>query len=479
MKVTKNSIRLLASAKGVITHFLFLPGENRISNVIKRLTILKEDEVEASLEKVMKEFAIRHRNISETFKNHFNRINNQYKDDLLLFSERKRLLLGAFFTKEYSIQAAALFNPSIVPHPQQQGLRQNEQRFIMSLRATGEGHISSVVFQTGIVDGLNNITLDESSGYFTSLKKNEEATYTKAFIIKRVAFFHEFRMELLDILPHTFTAADAIHIINENKISVNADTAMENSIRQFKTILDTNYELESLAHVPVSEMVIFPNAKAERKGIEDVRFVQFKDGDNSCYYGSYTAYDGYHIKTQLIETKDFDVFKMRTLYGDAISDKGMALFPEKINGKYVMISRQGGEKINIMFSDDLYVWDKFQTLMEPVYTWEFVQLGNCGSPVKTDKGWLLLTHGVGAMRTYVISAILLDLKDPTIILGRLDKPLIEADENEREGYVPNVVYTCGLLRHGNVLIIPYAVSDSATGFVTIDLNEILNELILK
>ena len=200
---------------------------------------------------------------------------------------------------------------------------------------------------------------------------------------------------------------------------------------------------------------------------------------HSCYYGSYTAYNGHHIKTQLIETKDFDVFKIRTLYGHAISDKGMALFPEKVNGKYVMISRQGGEKINIMFSDDLYVWNEFQTLMEPLYPWEFVQLGNCGSPVKTDKGWLLLTHGVGAMRTYVISAILLDLKDPTIILGRLDKPLIEADETEREGYVPNVVYTCGLLRHGNILMIPYAVSDSATGFVTIELNEILNELLSK
>ncbi len=477
MKVNKNSIRLLASAKGVIMHFLFLPGENRISNVIKRLTILTDDEVETGLEKVMKEFALRHRNIGETFTDHFNRINNLYKEDLLLFSEKKRLLLGAYFTKEYSIQAAALFNPSIVPHPNQQGLQQGEQRFIMSLRATGEGHISSVVFQTGIVDGFNNIILDESSGYFTSLKKNEAATYDKEFIIKRVAFFPGFEMELLNILPDIFTAAHAIHIINENEIAVNP--VMEDSIQQFKIILDTNYELESSAHLPINERVIFPNAKAESMGMEDVRFVKFEDGEHSCYYGSYTAYNGHHIKTQLIETKDFDVFKIRTLYGAAISDKGMALFPEKVNGKYVMISRQGGEKVNIMFSDDLYVWEKFQMLMEPLHTWELVQLGNCGSPVKTNKGWLLLTHGVGAMRTYVISAILLDLNDPTIIISRLDKPLIEADELEREGYVPNVVYTCGLLRHGDSLVIPYAVSDSATGFVTIELEEILNELLLN
>ena len=226
----------------------------------------------------------------------------------------------------------------------------------------------------------------------------------------------------------------------------------------------------------IAETVIFPNSNAECMGMEDVRFVHFVDGDTECYYGTYTAYDGKQINTQLIETSNFVDFKIRTLYGAAIADKGMALFPEKINGQYVMISRQGGEKINIMYSDDLYDWPKFELLMEPLYEWEMVQLGNCGSPIKTDKGWLLLTHGVGAMRTYVISAILLDLADPSKIIGRLKTPLIQADEKEREGYVPNVVYTCGLLRHADQLLIPYAVSDSATGFVSVDLNELLNEL---
>ncbi len=211
-------------------------------------------------------------------------------------------------------------------------------------------------------------------------------------------------------------------------------------------------------------------------GMEDVRFVKFEDSGHSCYYGTYTAYNGHHIKTQIIETKDFQKFKIRTLYGEAVSDKGMALFPEKVDGKYVMISRQGGETINIMFSDDLYIWNNYQTLMEPQCPWELVQLGNCGSPVKTPEGWLLLTHGVGAMRTYVISAILLDLKNPTKIIKRLNKPLIQADELEREGYVPNVVYTCGLMLHNSLLVIPYAVSDSATGFVTIELDELLNEM---
>jgi predicted GH43/DUF377 family glycosyl hydrolase len=221
--------------------------------------------------------------------------------------------------------------------------------------------------------------------------------------------------------------------------------------------------------------VLFPTASGESMGMEDVRFVKFEDALQDCYYGTYTAYNGKQIRTQLIETNDFKRYRVRTLNGPAISDKGMALFPEKVNGKYAMISRQGGENINIMFSDDLYFWEKFHVLMEPRYTWEFVQLGNCGSPVRTEKGWILLTHGVGALRKYVISAILLDLLDPTQIIGRLDKPLIEANESEREGYVPNVVYTCGFMQHGDLLIIPYAVSDSATGFVTIPLNDLLSE----
>jgi predicted GH43/DUF377 family glycosyl hydrolase len=209
-------------------------------------------------------------------------------------------------------------------------------------------------------------------------------------------------------------------------------------------------------------------------GMEDVRFVRFYENGISRYYGTYTAYNGKNIKSQLIETEDFQTFKIRTLYGKAISDRGMALFPEKVNGKFVMVSRQGGEKVQIMFSDNLYRWEEYQTLLEPLYDWELLQLGNCGSPVKTKKGWLLLTHGVGAMRKYVISAVLLDLKDPSVVLGRLKHPLIEPDQTEREGYVPNVVYTCGLLSHGQMLIKPYAVSDSAIGFATIGLNEILN-----
>jgi predicted GH43/DUF377 family glycosyl hydrolase len=314
--------------------------------------------------------------------------------------------------------------------------------------------------------------LDKQSGYFTRLQKKEDALYAKDFVRQRTHAIEPFNMEVLNFLPDSFTASEAKNIF---KKIPDKNQSVSHSIEAIEKILDTNYELEDSSGMPINEKVIFPNAIGESMGMEDVRFVRVESEGKSCYYGTYTAYDGKQINTQLVETSDFNKFKIRTLYGAAISDKGMALFPEKVNGKFVIISRQGGEKINIMFSDDLYRWDKFDVLMEPKFGWELVQLGNCGSPIKTEKGWLLLTHGVGAMRTYVISAILLDLNNPTIILGRLDKPLIEADGTEREGYVPNVVYTCGFIRHGNLLIIPYAISDSATGFATTVLDDLLNE----
>ena len=473
--ITIKSNKLYASAKAVITQYLFLPGDNRIKNIIDRVENLSEEQAILNLEKVKEEFEGRHRYFEEILVNHFSRVSLQYQKDLTHLSLTRKLLLGALFTKEYSIQAAALFNPSITPHPDQGNLKPGEQRFVMSMRATGEGHISSIIFQTGIIEANGNILLDEQSGYFTCLKKNDVTVYTKNFVQERIAFFPEFNTALLDSLPETFTASEAIHTVKIKEETSLKKTLHSSSLNQLAEILDSNYELENSYHLPINEKVIFPVANVECMGMEDVRFVKFEDGDLN-YYGTYTAYNGKEIRTQMIETKDFHSFKVRTLYGEAVKDKGMALFPEKINGKYTMISRQDGEKMYIMYSDNLWKWDAYQLLMEPHFNWEIVQVGNCGSPLKTEKGWLLLTHGVGSMRTYVISAILLDLKDPTKVIGRLNRPLIKADELEREGYVPNVVYTCGFIRHQNLLIIPYAVSDSATAFATIELNEILNEI---
>ncbi len=473
MKVSKSPLKLYASATAVINQFLYLPGKDRVKNIMERIEKFSEDEVNETLAGVMNDFAARHRDMEEVFRLHYDSVISHYEGDSYGYSDNRKMLVGAFFTKEYAIQAAALFNPSIVAHPDQQGLATGVQRFIMSLRATGEGHISSLIFKTGTVDGLLNIVLDKEPVYFTRLRKNIKATYSREFIRKRVVMLPGFDNTILESLPDSFTASTAHQLLQER---MSKDAAAADSIRQLEEVMDTNYELQSAPGMPVSEKVIFPTAKSETMGMEDARFVKFSDEHSSCYYATYTAYDGKQIKTQLIETANFNDFRIRTLYGPAISDKGMALFPEKVNGQYVMIARQGGEKISIMFSEDLYCWENFAVLMEPKYSWELVQLGNCGSPVKTGKGWLLLTHGVGAMRTYVISAILLDLIDPSKIIGRLDKPLLTADESEREGYVPNVVYTCGLLLQGDKLIIPYAVSDSATGFVTIGLNELLDEM---
>lgn len=431
MTVKKNDVQLVANPKAVIAQFLSLPGNNRVVNVIERVQKLTQKQTQDLFQKVIKDFGNRHRNLKQIFTQHFEQIQKQHGHLLSPFSDEKKLLLGAFFTKEYSIQSAALFNPSIVAHPDQRNLKEGEQRFVMSMRATGEGHISSIVFQTGIVDANNKIHLDESPSFFTSLKKKEDCFHSK----------------------------DS----SQNQIVEDANS-------------DDDYALEAATGLPLNECVIFPFAKSESMGMEDVRLVKFTGKNKPVYYGTYTAYDGKQIRSKLIETDDFSSFKIRTLKGKAISDKGMALFPEKINGKYVMISRQGGENINIMFSDDLYRWDEYQTLLTPQYNWEMVQLGNCGSPIKTERGWLLLTHGVGVMRTYVISAMLLDLNHPERIIARLDKPLLVADESEREGYVPNVVYTCGLLQNNGQLIIPYAVSDSAIRFATVALDDVLNEM---
>jgi predicted GH43/DUF377 family glycosyl hydrolase len=469
--IQKSPLRLYANAKAVINNYLYLPGKDRVDHILQRLEAMTDQEIASGLEHCYKAFGNRHRNIKESFLLHVDFTAQKFNKKFEGYSIERKLLLGAYLTKEYSIQAAALFNPSIVPHPNQEGLQPGEQRILMSLRATGEGHISSICFQTGTVNDKGEISLDQRPQFYTCLKKNDSAKYTKEFVKERASVQSTFDAGVLDKLPEQFTEKQVKELF-----AVREFEGQRDSIAIVLELLDTNYELADASELPMNEKVIFPSAKGECMGMEDVRFVQCNMDTQSIYYGTYTAYDGRQIRTQLIETRDFNAFKIRTLFGEAISDKGMALFPEKINGRYMMVTRQGGENISIMSSANLYKWDSYQLLMAPKYDWELVQLGNCGSPIKTAKGWLLLTHGVGIMRTYVISAILLDLEDPTKIIGRLNKPFLEADETEREGYVPNVVYTCGLIKNGDYLIIPYAVSDSATGFVSIKLEEILEAL---
>jgi predicted GH43/DUF377 family glycosyl hydrolase len=411
----KSQIILKADQSRVILLPLILPGYDRVERIFNRINALTDAKVEEMLALVRKKFAHRHKKFDAILKRHYNIYAGQTTVGMQ-FDESRQLLTGAMFSKEYSIQSAALFNPSIAPHPDQSGLEKGETRFVMSLRATGEGHVSSIVFRSGILCPDGSIKLSPLTHY--------------------------------NVLGEFIPVGDSI------------------------TDYDLVFDQDSL----LEERVIFPGTLIESMGMEDVRLVKFKDEKGTRFYGTYTAYDGRNIQSRLLETEDFCSFKIRSLTGLSAIDKGMGIFPEKINGKYAIISRQGGDSISIMFSDDLYRWDKHQLLMEPVYPFELLQIGNCGSPIKTEKGWLLLTHGVGPVREYFISAVLLDLKDPTKIISRLDHPIIAATRYEREGYVPNVVYSSGGMISGDKFFMPYAMSDSRYRFAWIETDLLLDEL---
>lgn len=481
MFVKRTLKRLDPDPSRVILQYLDLKEDYRVKSLLNKVNSLSEDEVTSILNEVVAEFESRHpyfekplegfesgysyfkKALNENFENVRSHININSK-----VSQNRRFLIGAYFTKEYSVESAALFNPSMVPHPDQSNLDPGSLRFIISLRATGEGHISSIEFRTGTLDAINAIHLDEATQYAVTPNKKDKK-FTKKFIEDRTIRIPEFNPEFLDSLP--------MHLeVNELEVLIgkmNTDS-LEASV--LRNLMDANYDLRFIHEGPLSERVLFPNAKCEEMGMEDVRFVNFIDQDKSCYYGTYTAYDGTSIKSQLIETHDFIDFKIRSLYGKAVNDKGMALFPRKINGKYAMISRQGGEEISIMFSNNIYFWSQSEKLQIPLKHWKFTQIGNCGSPIETERGWILLTHAVGPLRKYVMSACLLDLEDPTLVLGSLNEPLMMPNHIEREGYVPNVLYSCGALLHGDELILPYAMSDISTGFATIPLDQLLEKL---
>lgn len=391
--------------------------ESRTKRIIMRVLDLPEEIVKDVLDTVVQNFSNRHKNIWNAFENNFNEIKKYIPEDVKISAE-KRTLLGAYFSCEYSIQAAAFFNPSIVPHPDQSNLPDGNLRFILSFRSVGEGHISSIEFRSGCVDKDCNFTFDTVSPYAESAQIVDRDVFDKS-------------------IP--------------------------------------NYELKFSSNQELSEKVIFPMSDCDCNGIEDARFVQFVDDDGSVtYYATYTAYNGHDILPQLLETKDFIHFKLNTLYGNFSKNKGMALFPRKINGKYTMVSRVDGENLYIMTSNDLYFWDNAKLLKKPENAWECIQIGNCGSPVETEQGWILLTHGVGPMRQYCIGITLLDIEDPSKVINNMVEPLIVPTEGEREGYVPNVVYSCGAIVHKNNLIIPYAMSDTYSGIITLSVSELLN-----
>lgn len=474
MKINRSNIQIKANPKRVILNFLQLGLTNnsgRGHRLIGAVLSIPEAALDPLYREIRKEFASRHRNFDNYIDDNFEKVRSAIPNVDSISPLRKKVL-GAYFSKEYSIQSAALFNPSMVAHPNQEGVKAGEKRFIISLRSVGEGHISSIEFRSGIVNAAGEISLDKETGFASRSHKEWNKIYHKKNLLKNTAVLDHFDQNILHLFKEEFTYNDYLKKADSKEFSYFDLTSRETLCR----ILDTNYDVIADAQSSICERVIFPNAAGESMGMEDVRFVAFTENGGAKYIGTYTAYNGHEISPQLIITDDFVHFKVRTMFGDAVNDKGMALFPEKINGQFAMIGRQGGEDLSIMYSDDLMIWKDYKVIMSPQDIWGYVQIGNCGSPIKTREGWLLITHAVGPLRKYVLSAILLDLKDPGKIIKKLNRPLLSPNAEEREGYVPNVVYSCGSMLHNDDLIVPYAMSDYASTYATVNVRELLNEL---
>ncbi len=484
MPMVKRKLNLFYSdISRVITRVNMPGGPDRVMRVCDRILRLSPSQATKTYQGILESFDTRHRNLSDTFKrNYYVALQNLPSGtplDVNNLTEDHKLLMGAYFTKEYSIEAAAFFNPSIIPHPEQSGLPEGSVRIIISFRAVGEGHLSSIVFRTGVVGADLELTFDPVSQYVEAPEVVRNPDYDKhTFSLK----LHELGVDteicnaIMSDLNEQFTfkdLEDAIWIFGVH----NPQQSQHQTVNTVKWLAKANYQLKFSADQDISERVIFPYSDNESRGIEDARFCKFTDEDGEItYYATYTAYNGYTILPQMLETKDFLNFNIITLNGDAAKNKGMALFPRRLNGKYYMIGRIDGENLYIMSSDNMHFWHKANLLLRPRYDWDLMTIGNCGSPIETPDGWLLLTHGVGPMRTYSIGAVLLDLEDPSIVRAYMEEPLIMPTGREREGYVPNVVYTCGVMAHDDALLIPYAMSDSVSGFATVQLSSLLERL---
>ena len=446
----------------------------RTGRIIARIMSLPEDRVGPLLDEVSAEFSQRHQQIHKSFLERFEQVR-----DLLLtdekITEQRKLLIGSYFVCEFSLESAALFNPSIIPHPDQSDLPSGALRFILSLRATGEGHISSITFRTGIIHVDQRIEVLPPTGFLTEPGQLPNPRFEKALFERKLfelGLTNEFTGRVMNKLGESFALEELrVNLEAEEKRSRLSD---KNAIQGIRMLAQSNYEVQFQPQQRLCERILFPATPSQRNGIEDARFVCFQNDDGThVYYATFTAFDGKVVLPELVETSDFLLFRFITLNGPAAENKGMALFPRKINGLYAMLSRQDNENIYLMLSDNVHFWYERKVLLKPRFPWELVQLGNCGSPIETEAGWLVLSHGVGPLRTYCIGAFLLDHDNPGKVIGRLREPLLKPDQKERRGYVPNVVYTCGFLLHNGELIIPYGMADHATGFATVPLAELL------
>jgi predicted GH43/DUF377 family glycosyl hydrolase len=483
--LTRTPIQLNPDPRRVITR-LFVPGqeiladgESRAASVVKRILAMTDCEVTEALASTLAAFSARHRGFSETLEHHFDLVAHRLGARAVLNGER-RLLMGAYFTNEYAVEAAALCNPSMVLHPDQSLLEVGEARFVMSLRAVGEGHLSCIEFRTGVVGPGPLVRLDDPGDVLVGGHRRPPL-YDRNLFRGKLAELGEDRESaafVLDSLPERFTPADldgAVAALDEQILTRN--TARQ-TIERIRWVAASNYDVEFPEDSAIGERVLWPLGPAESHGMEDARFVRFTDdGGGVTYYATYTAFDGSHVAPQLLETGDFRTFRVTQLTGTAARNKGMALFPRLIDGRYAALSRWDRENNAIVTSADCRSWGAAVTLQSPREPWELLQIGNCGSPIETPEGWLVFTHGVGPMRVYSIGAILLDLDDPARVRAQLPHPVILPNEAERDGYVPNVVYSCGALLHADSVVLPYGVSDTAVRIAVIGIDEILDRLL--
>ena len=483
--VTRSDVHLFPDHARVITR-PFLPGQefliqgiSRAESVIDRILAMDDADVERTLTATVLAFDSRHPNLLSVFREHFALVQHRLplagvNPDAV--DQSRRDLIGAFFTQEYAIEGAALFNPSIVAHPDQTNLARGQLRYIMSARAVGEGHVSSVEFRTGVISPNKVLEVDPPGRVLT------------AGSIRPLPISREFLSEslsrqgdavsaesVLRLLPDEFTPQELEAVLKSSEADSPRRDAQDGLLERIRRTAESSFCLRFDPTTLLSERVIFPTSPAERHGMEDARFVRFVD-DAVTYYGTYTAFDGTNVAPRMLKTRDFATFEIQPMIGAAAQNKGMALFPRKIKGDYWGISRWDRENISVATSRDTLRWGEPIVVQAPVHAWEIVQLGACTSPMETEAGWLVLTHGVGPMRVYSIGALMLDLDDPTRVIGQLDQPLLSPRDDEREGYVPNVIYSCGALIHDGAIVLPYGCSDASIRFAFVDLAGLLVEL---
>jgi predicted GH43/DUF377 family glycosyl hydrolase len=484
VQVNRKDIYFRPDTKRVLARFFSL-GDERSIKVIHRVLQLSDEKQKQVFGQVLRSYSQRHRSIVKVFERNFDRIRHllerlEMPTDKI--SMTAKLLIGSYFTMEYSIESAALFNPSIVEHPDQSELYKGEKRVIISFRATGEGHVSSIVFRSGYIDTANNIHLDVVGTLLDKPINIKNHRYNKNSFISKLVELHPkdsiAMQKLSENLTETFTYEELKRYVEGIRAEIEHTEDNDNILKQAIWLASSHYEMTFSLDTSISERVIFPISDTEKRGIEDARFVRFITPKGEViYYATYTAYDGFSILPKLLTTKDFYHFTVKPIHGE-IANKGAAIFPRKIKGKYAMLCRIDGENNYIAYSDYINIWNEaIHLVQEPESPYEFIQIGNCGSPIETAAGWLIITHSVGPMREYSIGASLLDLENPHIEIGRLSLPILTPNDMERDGYVPNVVYSCGAIVHNDQLIMPYAMSDYASTYATINLNELIQAIL--